>query len=161
MPRVRQVVNLAPAAIAALDAFVKGTPVPADHAILLKLPAAVICSGIAWFAIPPKSKRSALAAMIVGAVLLTTYVFFTLASLHSNPQFYQPGDNSVIGFWLSDGARQLIKEEHITEETLRDRYGPENWNQVYSQVSQLTRSAAMSVLYCLTFASFTFALKKL
>jgi len=161
MPQFRKVINLAPAGVAALDAFLKATPVPADHSILLKLPAAIVCTGISWFSTPPKSKRSALAAMVVGAVLLAVYVFFALASLHSNPQFYKPGDNSVIGFWITDGARQVINADHITEETLRDRYGPQNWEQVYSQASQLTRSAAMSLLYCLAFALVTYAIKKL
>lgn len=151
----------APAGISVLDTIVRLTPVPADYAVILKLPTLLVCLAIALYARRPKSNKAALLQIICGAMLLGGYIGFTLSSLHSNPLFYRPMDNSVVGIWLTDEAKATIERENWSVKMLHNQYGPANWEQIYSKGSQLSRCAILSFTYVLAFALITLGLKRL
>jgi hypothetical protein len=151
----------APAGISLLDAIVRATPVPADYAVILKLPAAVVCLAIVLYAKPPARNAVAMRLLVSGALLLIVYCAFTLSSLHDNPLFYQPGDNSIVGLWLTDEARIILERNGWTVARLHDSYGPANWETIYSRGSQIARCVLLSILYASSFACVTLGLKRL
>lgn len=120
----------------AADVIIKAIPVPADFELLFKIGTPLICVLLLWFAVRPQSKEWAMWLAFGGCAFLIAYLFLASFSLHSSPQYYTEGDNSVIGLWPTKYGHALIERAGGDRNLAFRDIGPEEWLGVYSRTSQ-------------------------
>ena len=156
--KLRKFLPGVPALFPGIDLVAKWLPVPADYELLFKLVTMMVCILLITFAIRLSKRSSAIWCSVVGCVCLAAYIMLASIFLYSNPILYRPGDNSVVGLWLTDKAGQKLRESKMDIEALRQSYGPLEWTLLYSKASQMTAAGAMFAVYCGAFVFLTIGL---
>ena len=117
--------------------MLKALPVPVDYALLVKLPAALFCMMLGYVIATRRVRSVPVAYCVAGILFMFLYVIAAKLLLHSNPVYYRPGDNSLIGLWVSENGRNLMAQRGWSRAALEDDFAPGEWNLIYSQGSQL------------------------
>lgn len=159
--KINKALPIIPALFPGADYIIRAIPVPAQYALLIKVPTALICLVLVVYAQPSLSKRSAIRFASLGIVCLVIYLILSSALLYSDPQKYRPGDNSIVGLWLTDGAVQEMTEKGWNREALHSEYGPVEWVLIYNTWAQLSSAVILSIIYCSSFALLTYGLSRI
>lgn len=145
-----------PALFPAADTVIRAVPVPADYALQIKLPTALLCLIIVFFLKRPRSKKLAIRFTLLGVACMVVYLVLAALLLQHNPNFHQAGDNSTVGLWLTEVGQKELKEKGGDIEALHRDYGPEEWVTIYSKPSQLCSVAVLTIFYVGSFVTLTY-----
>jgi len=157
--------GVAAASIAALfpgaDAIIHVIPVSADYRFLIKIPTFLICVMIVWLFRKFQKKKAAVMCIFAGTLLISAYLAASAKLLYFNSLVYRSGDNSVVGLWPTDYAKDMMRKNQWDRLTLHSHYAPHEWGMLYSNGSQLSSVAILALLYCSSFGLLTLGFKSL
>jgi hypothetical protein len=143
------------------DIVLKIVPVPIDYALIVKLPTAMICVFVYLASIKPSSMRQGRLLFIGGVGAMVFYLLAAQSLLYSNPATHRAEDNSTVGLWLTEPAKERMKDQGLSEPQMRSTYSPSNWELLYSKSSQLASVGILFSLYVSTFVLLTVGGKRL
>jgi len=155
--KLRTALPLVLALFPAVDGVLRLLPASRFYHRGIALPTALLCLCVVFVSRRPGSSRHAIRYTLLGAGLLGIY--FVLASylLHHN-DFHGAGDNSVIGFWLTETGEQELSKAG-TRASLHSQTGPVGWEVIYSKPSQWCSLALLALFYGGSFVSLTYGFR--